>query len=268
MTKHELMRRGVLGIPLLLVFSACEQPDAAALPESPRRIVDLSPTLRPQSPKDQWGSALVAAYGFADSTTFSHWVSQEPIYAMFSEVSLNTHIGPHADAPLHLVEGGRSIGDVPVDRFFGRARVIDVRSKGSDRPVERQDLEGLDIRPEEIVILVSGYAPPTGPEALPSYPYLSEGAAEYLAGLPVRAIVTDAPSLGSFRRYGALMQENPDPAHVVPEHLAFLSRDIPVVEGIVNADELIGEDHVVFVGFPLKLERVDGGLMRAVALVY
>ncbi|MFO8174180.1 MAG: cyclase family protein [Longimicrobiales bacterium] len=262
------MRRAVWGIPLLLVLSACEQPDAAALPESPRRIVDLSPTLRPQSPKDQWGSALTAAYEFDDSTTFSHWVSREPIYGMFSEVSLNTHIGPHADAPLHLIEDGKSIGEMPVDRFFGRARVVDVRTKGRDQPVQREDLEDLDIRADEIVILVGSYAPPTGPEALPSYPYLSEGAAEYLAGIPVSAIVTDAPSLGSFRRYGALMEESPDPAHVVPEHLAFLSREIPVIEGIVNADELIGEDYVLFAGFPLKLGGVEAGVMRAVALVY
>lgn len=262
------MKRTLMVIPLLLLVSACDQPDSVAIPEAPRRIVDLSPTLHPHSPRDEWGSALLSGYEFDDSTRFSHMVSREPIYAMFSEVSLNTHIGAHADAPLHLIENGKSVAEMPVDRFFGRARVLDVRSREKDQPVERADLEALGVRPDEIVVLVTGYTPPAGPDALPSYPYVSEAAAEYLVGIPVKAIVTDAPSLGSFRRYGSLMEENPDPAHVVPEHLVFLSREIPVIEGIVNADELIGEAYVVFAGFPLKLDRVDGGMMRAVALVY
>jgi kynurenine formamidase len=47
-----------------------------------------------------------------------------------------------------------------------------------------------------------------------------------------------------------------------------LRKDIPLIEGLVNVEELIGKESVVFVGFPPKLEGASGGLMRAAALVY
>jgi kynurenine formamidase len=36
----------------------------------------------------------------------------------------------------------------------------------------------------------------------------------------------------------------------------------------VNLESLVGEEEIVFVGFPLKFEDGDGGPMRAAALVY
>ena len=36
------------------------------------------------------------------------------------------HCGTHADAPLHFIPGGKTINAVPVDRFIGECRVIEV----------------------------------------------------------------------------------------------------------------------------------------------
>jgi hypothetical protein len=46
--------------------------------------------------------------------------------------------------------------------------------------------------------------------------------------------------------------------------------EIPVIEQLVNLNAIVGEEDVVFVGFPLKLtgKAGDAGVMRAVALVY
>ncbi len=41
---------------------------------------------------------------------------------------LSAHTGTHADAPLHFVEGGRSIDQVPLEVFVGDCIVVDVRS--------------------------------------------------------------------------------------------------------------------------------------------
>lgn len=40
---------------------------------------------------------------------------------------LSAHTGTHADAPLHFVEGGRSIDQVPPEVFVGDCVVVDVR---------------------------------------------------------------------------------------------------------------------------------------------
>ena len=94
-------------------------------------------------------------------------------------------------------------------------------------------------------------------------------AAEYLATLPVRAFATDMCCLMSYEdldqrlKAGLRGSEN-----VFPEHYAFMSRGIPAIEALVNVEDIIGEEHVIFVGFPLKLEGGTGALMRAAALVY
>jgi kynurenine formamidase len=41
-----------------------------------------------------------------------------------------------------------------------------------------------------------------------------------------------------------------------------------VFEQLVNVEALVGQDHAVFVGFPLKVKDGDGSPIRAAALVY
>jgi len=52
------------------------------------------------------------------------------------------------------------------------------------------------------------------------------------------------------------------------KHIAFLSGEIPNIEGLVNLERLAGEEEIVFVGFPLKIRDGNGAPMRAAALVY
>ena len=37
------------------------------------------------------------------------------------------HVGTHMDAPLHMIEGGAPLSDIPLRQFFGRGRLIDAR---------------------------------------------------------------------------------------------------------------------------------------------
>ena len=98
---------------------------------------------------------------------------------------------------------------------------------------------------------------------------MSGEAAEYLAEIPVKAFASDMPSLGNIAGYFALIEEGKTGSeNIVPEHYAFASRDVPSIEGLVNLESLVGEEEIVFVGFPLKFEDGDGGPMRAAALVY
>ena len=75
-------------------------------------------------------------------------------------------------------------------------------------------------------------------------------------------------SLESFRRYGELMAKDSRPEYVVPEHMAFLTRQMPIIESLVGLEQVVGESRVVFAGFPLKVQGTGGGQMRAVAMVY
>ncbi len=255
-------------------ISGCAQP---APPEPalrmPRAIVDLSPTITSDMPSRALGPALgqeIATWlGISPTTSFEVHVEEEPFYRSMSAYTIFNHVGPHYDPPNHMIKGRRAVDATSLDKFFGRARLLDFRSKPLDDPLLKSDFDVAGIEPGEIVIVFVGYEAPADPEALPAYPYLSGDAAEYLAGIPVKAFASDMPSLGSISRYRALIEEGKTGSETIfSEHYAFASRDIPGIEGLVNLQSLVGEEEIVFVGFPLKFEDGDGGPMRAAALVY
>ena len=188
----------------LLLLAACSQQQGA--PMMTKRIVDLSPTISEDLPVRTVGSKFLADFGYPERTTFEHKITEEPFYAADSFLTLFNHAGPHHDAPSHIIQGAASTDQFPLEKFFGRARLFDFRSKPKNRPLTRADFEGTGIQPGEVVIVLVGYTPPTDPDELPSYAYLSGEAAEYLAGIPVKAFTSDMPSLGSIRRYLQLIE--------------------------------------------------------------
>ncbi len=235
----------------------------------PRSIVDLSPTITRDMPTRTIGEKAVTAFGGSLETSFKVHVTEEPFYVSMSEYTIDNHAGPHYDPPSHVIKGGRTVDEAPLNKFFGKARLLDFRSKPRGEPLLKSDFDGAGIKPGEIVLAFVGYDAPTDPEAFPTYTYLSGEAAEYLAEIPVKAFASDMPSLGSIAGYFALIEEGKTGSeNIAPEHYAFASRDIPIIEGLVNLESLVGEEEIVFVGFPLKFEDGDGGPMRAVALVY
>ena len=235
----------------------------------PRKIVDLSPTLTEDFAIRYVGRKVIETFGLRERTKFEHVIAREPFYVAMSYVTLYTHMGTHHDPPSHVIEGAASSDQIPLDRFFGKARVLDFRDRARDSALLPEDFSNQGIKPDEIVIAVVGYQPPDNADEYPSYPSLSGEAAEYLATLPVRAFATDMCCLMSYEDLEQRLKAGLEGSeNVFPEHYAFMSRGIPAIEALVNVEDLIGEEHVVFVGFPLKLEGGTGGLMRAAALVY
>jgi kynurenine formamidase len=171
------------------------------------------------------------------------------------------HGGAHVDAPNHLFEGAPSVADYKLEQLMGPLRVIDARSFPRNEPVSRSFLDPYIINPGDIVLLFVGYVPPTSPGELPTYPYLSGEAAEYLATVPVRAFATDAWSVDSPPR-----DDRPRGGPVV--HSAFLPRGIPTIEQLVNVESVLDEHYAVFVGFPLRVQGGNGSPIRAAALIY
>ncbi|MFQ5926617.1 MAG: cyclase family protein, partial [Terriglobia bacterium] len=235
----------------------------------PKRIVDLSLTISEDLPLRRLGARAVQFLQFPAKTSFKKIVIDQPnLYVSDSVYELINHVGTHLDPANHMIKGALSADGYPLTKLIGRARVLDFRNKPRDEPITVADLKGKGIQPGDIVIVYTGYLPPTHDSEWPSYPYLSGEAAEWLAQLPIKAFASDMPSLGSFRRYPELMRTGKSPGELVPEHIAFLTREIPNIEGLTNLESLLGEPNVVFVGFPLKVKDSDGGLMRAAALVY
>jgi kynurenine formamidase len=110
------------------------------------------------------------------------------------------------------------------------------------------------------VVILTGYAPPTAPEELPTIHALSKDAAEYLAQLQIRAFATDSLSADVWGLNGLPYEES--------VHHVFLRRGIPIIEQLVNVSALTNVNGAIFVGLPMKVKDGDGSPIRAAASVY
>src|SRR5437588_9711791 len=70
------------------------------------------------------------------------WKRSDGASVNVSQVRLSVHTGTHTDAPLHFLDGGAAIDEVPLERYFGPARVVDMRGRPT---IHRAHFEGLDL---------------------------------------------------------------------------------------------------------------------------
>jgi kynurenine formamidase len=65
-----------------------------------------------------------------------------------------------------------------------------------------------------------------------------------------------------------MMERQRPPEEIWASHVPFFEKDIPVVEGLVNIDQVLGERRMYFAAFPLSVPDRSGAPVRAVALIY
>lgn len=258
---------GVRGSMLLFVsalaVTSCAAPATDDAPQPalvPSEVIDLGAVVTEDLPERMWGSALLNQLGFTESNNFNviPWTfpaGDEEVSGSNAYYTLFNHGGPHVDAPRHVGIGG-GIDSYPVEAFIGPLKVFDVRGHTPGRTVPRSVFEGR-VEPGDVVLILTGYEPPLSDDQIPSVVTLSNEAAEYLAGLPIKAYGTDSFSVEAL--------DDPDPPWI---HHTLLSRGIPVYEQLFNMENLLGRDTMLFVGVPLNIEDGDGMIVRPVVFVY
>ena len=169
------------------------------------------------------------------------------------KISLYSHTGTHIDAPSHIIQGGKTLNELSVEKFIGRAVVLDLSSINKHY-IDVSDLEkfGDIIRGCDFVLLHTGWSKFWGSnEYFKGYPVLSINSAKWLSEFNIKGIGIDAISV--------------DEAGTVdfPIHRIFLSNEIVIIENLNNLNE-ISEGEFTFSCFPLKIKDGDGSPVRAV----
>jgi arylformamidase len=167
-----------------------------------------------------------------------------------SMVTLSTHSGTHVDAPLHFIQGGRSIDMVDFDATVGPARVIEITDPESIKPAE---LEGCEITPGERVLFKTVNSNKPWPE-LPfeeNYVAVTPEAAAYLVDRKVRCVGIDYLSVGSL---------NMDSS--VPTHKTLLAGGVWIIECLYLGG--ISPGLYDLVCLPLRIEGAEGAPARAI----
>jgi len=164
-----------------------------------------------------------------------------------STLTLSPHTGAHADAPLHYDDAGAAIGEVALEPFLGRCRVIHAIGCG---PLLRWDhlahaAAGLPAR-----VLVRTYAQAPFDRWDPGLAAYAPETVERLADLGVVLIGLDTASI------------DPAPSKTLDSHQAIRRRGLRVLENLVLDD--VPEGDYELIALPLKLTTADASPVRAV----
>lgn len=168
-----------------------------------------------------------------------------------SVISMSTHTGTHVDPPIHFVEGGATIDQVPLDTLVGDALVADMRGV---RTIGVPELEAAALPAEVRRVLFLTDWSARWAEGSPAFPdvvtCLSQEAARWLVDREIRLVGTDLISI-----------EGTDDA-TFPVHRTLLGAGIAIVEGLDLRDAPAGR--YTLWCLPLKLRDGDGGPARVV----
>ncbi|KYK36170.1 MAG: cyclase family protein [Theionarchaea archaeon] len=176
-------------------------------------------------------------------------------------IMLSDHTSTHVDSLSHIIPGGLTIADLPLNFFITPGVWVDVshvppRTYITDTDLIKalEDLQ-LDIPPKSTFLYYTGASNLWGtPQYLTEYPGLTRKAAEFLADSGCINIGCDAVSI-----------DNPaDPLY--PAHTVCRERRILNSENFVNIEKILSH-HFWFVSLPLLIQEGTGSPIRALALV-
>ncbi len=215
------------------------------------QTIDLSHAIRQEMPVFFGAPQPVITH-----TTEHLQLAGEDVYCTESTLFFNNHLGTHMDAPAHLLPGGAFLGQLPPERFWGQAYIIDVQAY-RDRLIPKSYLEqyAAEIAVSDFVLLRSGFDQYWGDQAYcTGYPRLTQEAAEYLANFDrLSGIGVDMQSV-----------DPGDQAQVV--HMAMFRANKVIVENLCHLEQIPGQ-RCPFLAFPLNFHQADGCTVRAVALL-
>lgn len=203
-----------------------------------RTLWDISPALTPASPV------------FPGDTPFSlQWPARIgpgcPVNV--SAITLSPHVGAHADAPLHYDDAGAAIGEVALEPFLGRCRVIHALGCG---PLVRLDhvAHALDATlPPRVLVRTFERAPTTWVDDFAAY---DPALVALLADRGVTLVGIDTASV------------DPGASKTLDAHQVLRQRNLRVLENLV-LDEVPEGDYEL-IALPLKLATACASPVRAV----
>jgi len=174
-----------------------------------------------------------------------------------SRLEFGAHAGTHVDAPLHFLGTGDDISQMSPKLFYGQAIAIDTPKKTGEN-INVADIEGVDIRENDIVLFRTGWEQRSGsPDFFEGdWPGFTPELIAVLAEKKIKALGGDIASADS-------------PAAISngsPAHKAAAMANLPVFEALINLNQVVGK-RFFFIGLPLRIENCEASPIRAIAIL-
>jgi kynurenine formamidase len=206
------------------------------------------------------------------------------------KVNTVMHTGTHMNAPLHLIQRGQDLSEIPEDRFFGNGVILSI-PKGSYETITAQDLEAAkpEVQKGDIVVIVTGWHHRYS-DSLEYYgesPGLTKDAAEWLVKKEPKMVAVDtqqidhplATSLGPHRG-GPMMKRlageyqkatgkdsKKEHGEWYVAHKTLLGAGIPTIEQVGGDVDLLLGKRATLSAAPWKFKYGDACPVRFVAMV-
>jgi arylformamidase len=176
------------------------------------------------------------------------WLSRtgEGASASVSVISMTPHDGAHADAPLHIAEGGADIAGCGLAPFLGPCFVLDL-SQGRARALIGADEVRPALGEKRVLVKTRTVAPSSFSK---DFRALSPEAAAALRDAGAILVGIDTPSIDPFE------------STMLPSHRETLGRGVPVLENLVLGD--VPGGRYTLVALPLRLRGAEASPVRAV----
>ena len=183
--------------------------------------------------------------GDTEYTAARTWQIEEGSPVNVSALTLSTHSGAHADAPLHYSPDGADIASVSLEPFIGECLVVDARGVTGD--IEVGDLPHLHSA-DRVLFRTYDRFPHDQWDA--EHNAIAPETIAWLAVQGVKLIGMDGPSL------------DPQDSKEMLAHKAVLKADMRVLEGLVLDDVEAGRYELI--ALPLPIVAGDASPVRAI----
>ena len=169
-------------------------------------------------------------------------------------LTFSSHTGTHMDAPAHLLQDGRTLDQMPMSQFSGRATVLDVSGEGPviTEAFLRSNYDA--IHSADYILFYTGWEERWGTERFleDAFPVPDEEAARYLVSRGLKGVGTDAISIDRIAD-----------SHL-PVHHILLKDSVLSIENLCLR-KVRGRKDFLFFALPMKFQDTDGAPVRAFA---
>lgn len=163
-----------------------------------------------------------------------------------TRLTLDLHTGTHIDAPLHMIEGGKTIEQLDLEQFLTPCKVLDLT--GVEGGIRDNDLDKTEVQINkgDFILLKTRNSLKNNPGE--DFVFLEKSGARFLLEKGITGVGID--SLGI---------ERDQPGH--PTHKQLLSRKVILVEGLRLKE--VGAGEYLLTLLPLKIKGVEAAPVRA-----
>ncbi|WED23441.1 cyclase family protein [Vibrio sp. JC009] len=166
-----------------------------------------------------------------------------------SYIQAPSHVGTHLDAPCHYIKGGKTMDDIPLERFYGKCQVIEVPDEYP--AVSKEFLSNIKFEADKIIFKTSNLKYRME-EFKDDYVYIESEAAQYIVDQGVKFVGVDYVSVDA--------KVSPDK----PSHMILLGNEVIIMECAYVKD--IEPGVYTLNAFPLKITGAEGSFCRATLL--